>query len=357
MDTFTHALSGALLGRATASPEGPLTVRRRVAAGFLVAAFPDSDALLALFVDPLSFINLHRGVTHSILLMPLWALLLAWVLALLFRDRAEARLGWRPWYGIALGALAIHIAGDVITSYGTRIFAPLSDYKAAWPTTFIIDPWFTGILLAGLLASLLWRASLRPARIALAVLVGYVGMQAYLMQQAQAVGERYAAEQGLAGADVHVLPQPLSPFNWKVLVERDETYHVALINLRRQSPPLPPAEGAGLLSRFSAAYLPPAHARWERIEKFGDGESRELARQAWDQATFAAFRRFAEYPALWGLQEQAGGTCVWFVDLRFTSLLPDGTTRTPFRYGLCRDGRSAPWRVYEMDRGEPKAIP
>ena len=32
MDTVTHALSGALVGRATASPEARLAVRRRVAA-------------------------------------------------------------------------------------------------------------------------------------------------------------------------------------------------------------------------------------------------------------------------------------------------------------------------------------
>ncbi|HJX11878.1 MAG TPA: metal-dependent hydrolase, partial [Candidatus Binatia bacterium] len=49
MDTITHALSGALLARAT-EPEEPrpdrLPRRARMWVGFLAAAFPDSDFAL-----------------------------------------------------------------------------------------------------------------------------------------------------------------------------------------------------------------------------------------------------------------------------------------------------------------------
>ena len=50
-------------------------------------------------------------------------------------------------------SLAAHIAGDVITGFGTMVFAPLSRWRAALGTTFIIDLWFSGIILAGLIAS------------------------------------------------------------------------------------------------------------------------------------------------------------------------------------------------------------
>ena len=50
MDTLTHALSGALLARATA-PAVPrpdqLNLRLRMTTGFLSAAFPDSDFVFA----------------------------------------------------------------------------------------------------------------------------------------------------------------------------------------------------------------------------------------------------------------------------------------------------------------------
>ena len=57
----------------------------------------------------------------------------------------------------------IPIAGDLITSYGTMIFAPLSDARFALGTTFIIDLYFSGIIVAGLVASRCWRATRAPA--------------------------------------------------------------------------------------------------------------------------------------------------------------------------------------------------
>src|SRR3990170_7446171 len=178
MDTLTHALSGALLARASASKDAPpRSIPRRVAAGFFAAAAPDLDFVLA-FVSPLVYLEQHRGPTHSVLLLPLWALVLSWILAKLLREPR----GWRALYGISALALGAHIAGDLITSFGTLIFAPVSDARYAWGTTFIIDLWFTAIILAGLLASLGWRRPRIPAGAAGLVLVSYVGFQALLKE-------------------------------------------------------------------------------------------------------------------------------------------------------------------------------
>ena len=79
MDTLTHALSGALLGRATAQQGlSPPSLRRRVAAGFLAAAAPDLDFVVS-FVGPLEYLLNHRGVTRSVLVLPFWAFVLAWL--------------------------------------------------------------------------------------------------------------------------------------------------------------------------------------------------------------------------------------------------------------------------------------
>jgi inner membrane protein len=156
MDTLTHALSGALIARSVAR-----TTPRQVAAGFFAAAAPDLDFVLG-FVSPLVYLEQHRGPTHSVLLLPLWALLLAWLLAKILREPG----GWKALYGITALALAAHIVGDLITSFGTIVFAPLSDARYAWGTTFIIDLWFTGIIAAGLLVSAFWRSTRIPARVA-----------------------------------------------------------------------------------------------------------------------------------------------------------------------------------------------
>jgi inner membrane protein len=108
------------------------------------------------------------------------ARLLSWLLAKILREPG----GWKALYGVCALALGVHIAGDLITSFGTIIFAPLSDARYAWGTTFIIDLWVTGIIAAGLLASVLWRRSRVPAMAAGLVLVCLVGLQAVQKERA-----------------------------------------------------------------------------------------------------------------------------------------------------------------------------
>lgn len=345
MDTLTHAISGAVLGRATSGLDGsPLSPRRRMAVGFIAAAFPDIDFALRPFVDPITFLGLHRGPTHSIILLPLWALLLAWIFSRVYRDPHRPR----DYLPLAAMGIAIHIAGDVITAYGTMIFAPFSDYKAAIPTTFIIDPWFTGILLLGVIGSWLWRASRLPAALSLLVLVGYVGFQGVQLHAALQVGERYALEEGMEGARVSALPQPLSPFNWQVVVESEKDYWIAAVNLRAREAPADP--GDGRIAELMASYRPVDDLRWRSFHAFGPvPEKRPLAREAWYSEEMADYRSFAQLPHAFRVEQTDVGTCVWFRDLRFSPGDPETSRRAPFRYGACHDGEE--WRLF--GHGDP----
>jgi inner membrane protein len=346
MDTLTHALSGALIARATAARGATREeVRRRVAAGFLVCAAPDLDIVFAFF-GQLDYLTNHRGITHSVVLLPLWALLLSWLLAKILREPR----GWRALYGVSALAIGVHIAGDVITTFGTMVLAPLSDWRAAIGTTFIIDLWFSGIIVVGLAASLLWRKRRLPAIAATAVLLAYVGAQAVLRGEAEQFGAKYAASLGLAHAQVDVQPQPLSPFNWMVFVSDDAAHRYARVNLLRKQP-LPEASDAGFFARIEAVYRPLSFARWVTRPRFGaTAEEQALARDAWGSPALAFFRWFAELPAFDGITQ--GSTCVWFVDLRFAT---PGRDAMPFRYGACRKP-GEPWRAYRRS-GDDRPAP
>jgi inner membrane protein len=345
MDTITHALSGAVLGRATAGLDGSaLSVRRRVWFGFFAAAFPDIDFLLRPFVDPITFLNLHRGVTHSILLLPLWSLLLAWTCSRLCRNYRP-----RDYLALAAMALAIHIAADVITTYGTMIFAPFSDYKATIPITFIIDPWFTGILVMGLAISWFRRSTRMPAIISLIVLVAYVGFQYTLHHAAKQLGRQHAQAQGIEKPLVTALPQPLSPFNWNIFIETEETYQLTAVNLRLEKA-APAAPTDGLIRRLLASYRPPDDLHWQIFHKFGPTpEERPLARAAWYSETMADYRKFARFPHLLAIDQSEGAICAWFMDLRFALGDPKIIERTPFKFGACRGGENEEWQIYQHD--------
>ncbi len=343
MDTLTHALSGALLARATV-PSKPasdeLGPNARMAAGFAAAAFPDCDFALRLF-DTLAYLNWHQGPTHSVVLLPVWA----YALAHLFSWLTRRRYPWRAFFGVALLGIAIHIAGDLFTAYSAMLFAPLSERRFSVPFTFVIDPYFTAIIAGGLAAAVVRPQKRRPALIALILLVCYVGFQGALHHRAVKVGVAYAAAQGLAGAGIHALPQPLTPFNWKIIVEHGEGYHEALVNLWRTRSPVPTGPESGMLRSIAAGYQPVAAAAWKRHGRFGATPAQTaLAREAWNQEVFADFRRFAMFPALDRIEPDGDRVCVWFVDLCFTlPALPPS-----FQYGVCRAGATDSWRAERM---------
>jgi inner membrane protein len=348
LDTLTHALSGALLARATAGLEKPaLPLGRRIAIGAAVGAFPDID-VVASWISPLAYLYHHRGITHSLLMLPLWTVLLALLLAAVFRNGPR----WKTYVPVVALSLLVHIAGDWITTFGTMIFAPLSDHRFELGTTFIIDLWFSGIIVTGLAGSLLWRRSRLPAVAALAVLVAYVGLQYANMREAVDFGERAVRELGLGPAQrVSALPRPVSPYNWMVILEYEDGYRYAHVNLRRQTLREAGPE-AGFIARLDAVYRPLARAQWETALRYGRGGEAAAVRAAFDSPSFAFFRWFSAYPALHSVELGERDLCIWFHDLRFVT---PGRGSLPFVYGLCGEAGAA-MKPYQLEDGQRVAV-
>ena len=348
MDPLTHALSGALLARAAARlpsqayPEqNVLPLRIQIAAGFAAAAFPDIDFALRL-IDTLTYLNWHQGPTHSLILLPLWAWLLAWLFSWLSRGHYDWKLFVLP----ACLGIAIHIAGDLITSYGLMLFAPFSTERFSLPLVFVIDPWFSLIIIAGLVVSWLYPRQRTPSIIALVSLCGYVIFLWTLHQQATEIASRHIAAEAIPKAQisVFVLPQPLSPFHWKIIIRHDETYHLADVNLWKSDNPQQ-NQATWLLPKMAAAYRPIAENNWQRYPQFGnDPATTTLTREAWLHPAFAPFRAFAIFPVLERMDASEQGLCAWFYDLRFKfPELPPS-----FRYGVCRQDDHSDWRMFRQ---------
>ena len=154
MDTITHGIAGALIGKAVFRGEDmfashPMNRSRILTWSLMLGAiFPDSDVLRDFFSsDKLLIVTWHRSITHSLLLLPVWALLLAGI------TRAFANS--RKWEGPSFAALAgiyavgilSHILLDLVTSFGTMIWSPLQWSRPAWDLIFIVDFTLTAILL------------------------------------------------------------------------------------------------------------------------------------------------------------------------------------------------------------------
>jgi membrane-bound metal-dependent hydrolase YbcI (DUF457 family) len=154
MDTITHGIAGALIGKAVFRGEDLLVAgqmnRRRIITWALMlgAIFPDSDVLREFFSsNDLLIITWHRSITHSLVCLPFFALALAGLTRLVVR-----RFQWdAPGFGALTGIYAVgilsHILLDLATTFGTMIWSPLNWSRPAWDIIFIVDFTFSAILL------------------------------------------------------------------------------------------------------------------------------------------------------------------------------------------------------------------
>lgn len=153
MDPVTHAITGALLGKGYFSERYG---RVAVFAATLGAVFPDVDVAADIVSrDPLAIVKYHRAITHSFVALPMFAFLLALLTRLTvpwlkkrserFRDMESPPLAILTLI-YAIG-IASHIVLDGMTSFGTRMWYPISSERVAWDWLFIIDLTFMAILL------------------------------------------------------------------------------------------------------------------------------------------------------------------------------------------------------------------
>lgn len=343
MDPFTHALSGAVAARATAPPDNHdlPDVHTRTLAGTGAALFPDIDIVLR-FVDPMFYFTHHRGLTHSFVMAPVWALLLAVFFALILH---RGRYSWSAFYGVSLIGIGVHIVGDLINEYGTQIFAPLTTAKFQLGTTFVLDPWLTLILVLGLAASLQWQPRI-AARMTLIGCAALIALQWTQKQHALALADYYEANHEVYAETVHAIPQPFHPFHWKLVLAERDRYYVSYVNLALDKP-LSATDQAWILPRMLAAYRPAGALHWDRYHRHAPGD-RNRSRRAWESETMAPYRDFARLPAWY--ETTRNPPCVWFQDLRFRS--PE--MQPSFVYGVCnKDGQEQLYRLAPLTR-EPE---
>lgn len=163
MDPITHGIAGALLGKGFFSKR---QTKVAIFAATLGAVAPDVDVFAELFSrDPLSIIRYHRAITHSFVALPVFAALLAALtpltLALLRRWFATFRDAESPSFGMLTliygVGIASHIILDGMTSFGTRMWYPISSERVAWDMLFIVDLTFTTIILVPQVTAWIYR--------------------------------------------------------------------------------------------------------------------------------------------------------------------------------------------------------
>lgn len=214
MDSITQIVLAASLSAAIAPPENR---RAALLAGAALGTLPDLDSLpLALMVDnSLELVTGHRGLTHSVLVLPF----IGWLIWILFR-RYGRRVKASPtrWFWAIQAALITHPLIDACTVYGTQLLWPFTPPPTMWASIFIIDPLYTIWLLLGCTVALIAGARPLAQKALIAGLVlssAYLGWAFIAKVQADRAAREELAHLGYADAPYFSVPTPLNTLLWR----------------------------------------------------------------------------------------------------------------------------------------------
>lgn len=159
MDSVTHGLFGVILYRAFDKTGMSKEMKRAMLFTALIGSeLPDIDVVSQFWDTQGMYQMWHRGITHSVFLVPAWALLLMAVCWLFWRVK-----DWRIFY-LGLLAVFIHDTSDLFNAWGTGYLEPFSQMRVTFGTIPIVDPTFWAIILGGFLVAR-WKKGIPVPRI------------------------------------------------------------------------------------------------------------------------------------------------------------------------------------------------
>ncbi len=231
MDPLTHSALGAAFAGLVTGKRDDLRIP---ACGALAGALPDIDIIPTLFLGPLSQLDLHRGITHSIVFALLISPILGFIISRILGKNAVHKR-FTTWYLIILLGILSHIVLDCFTSYGTRIFLPFSDFRVAWGTIAIIDPLFSIPIVASALSLFLIRHSetLRKRVYAAGLTMGllYLATTAVNKMYIDSVFKSSLKNQKIEFTRLMTTPMPFTNLLWVGIAEGGEYFHTGYYSI------------------------------------------------------------------------------------------------------------------------------
>ncbi|MBW7474523.1 metal-dependent hydrolase [Paenibacillus oenotherae] len=175
MDSITHTLFGLTLYGAVNKTNMTKGEKRALLLTTVAGSqIPDIDVISAWWDSAGRYQMWHRGITHSIFLVPVWAGLLAMVARAAFRVK-----GWL-WFLIAMLAVFIHDTSDIFNAWGTGYLEPVTAARLTFGTIPIVDLVFWAVMAAGFAYVRFGRGrwpSYRVYRLVWVLMIAHVGIQ------------------------------------------------------------------------------------------------------------------------------------------------------------------------------------
>jgi inner membrane protein len=260
MDPITQGALGASLPQSV-STKDKLTTTTWL--GCLSGMAPDIDVFIRSPTDPLLFLEFHRQFTHSLIFIPVGAL----ICCLLFYRWSKTSLNLKQSYLVCFLAYSTHAVLDACTTYGTQLFWPFSDVRIAWNNVSVIDPFVTIPLLALVIASYRTKKPML-ARLGIAWVLIYLGFGVIQRDRAEAFGQSLAHSRGHQPVSLEARPSFGNLLVWKIIYEYEDRYYADAIRASWQSKVYPGESIDKLDIRRDLPWLDPGSQQARDLNRF-----------------------------------------------------------------------------------------
>lgn len=234
MDSLTQIVLGASVGELVL---GKKVGNKAMLYGAIAGTIPDLDTIVGNFIHPITAIEIHRGISHSILFSIVMAPLLGWLVWRLHKKKNEA--SWKDWSLLFFWGLFTHPLLDAHTTWGTQLFWPF-DLRLAYQNIFVVDPLYTlPFLVFLILAIRLPRTSLKRRRwnrIGLIVSSSYMVLTLILKGFTFFKFTSALKEQGISYLEIDTRPSAFNTILWSANIDAGEHYLLAEYSLFDSQP-------------------------------------------------------------------------------------------------------------------------
>ena len=227
MDPVTQGAFGAIFAQ-TISNKKKFLVGSIV--GCCAGLAPDLDIFIRSASDPLLKLEYHRQFTHSLIFIPIGALIVTFFSRLLFKKY----LSWGETYFFSFIGFATHGLLDACTSYGTQLLWPFTDERISWNYISVVDLFLTIPVILAIIFAIIMKNKYITLFGIVYILV-YLTFGAYQENRAQFVGKSIANLRGHESKDLTAKPSLGNLFLWKTIYEDDGYYYVDAVRLFSKS--------------------------------------------------------------------------------------------------------------------------
>ncbi len=223
MDIVTQGILGAAVAQSGARKEH---VRLATAIGVFAGIIADADFFIRSSTDPLLFLEYHRHFSHSIIFIPVGALIAFLLLWPFLRNKLSAG---RLYFYCFLGYLSSGFI-DACTSYGTHLFWPMISTRTTWHFMSVVDPVFTGILLIAIISGFKTR-KVWFSRVGLTLAVSYLLLAVLQLNRAEIEIYQLAEQRGHTIEKIMVKPTVANIILWRSVYLTNNIFYVDAVRV------------------------------------------------------------------------------------------------------------------------------